>query len=245
MTKAISNKGELTLTEQTVDIASTKALAEFATTLKAFIIKEKLFTEIQGKNYVEVEGWQFCGAATGILPVMKEVIDLSDSNEIKYKAVVELKRMKDGEVVGAGVAICSSKESKRKTSDEYVIASMAQTRATGKAYRNTFGWLMKIAGYEATPADEVRDLPIEHEPTEAEVINQLPIEDVVAAVKAKLDVLPTHDRLRALKITRKLNEKSLNERDWRFLYQEIVLKEFDGGKETDAEAKSLPSPSDS
>ena len=32
---------------------------------------------------------------------------------------------------------------------------MAQTRAIGKAYRNVIGWVMKLAGYEATPSEEM------------------------------------------------------------------------------------------
>ena len=32
---------------------------------------------------------------------------------------------------------------------------MAQTRAVGKAYRNILSWIVKMAGYEATPAEEI------------------------------------------------------------------------------------------
>ena len=32
---------------------------------------------------------------------------------------------------------------------------MAQTRAVGKAYRMKIGWLLKVAGYETTPAEEM------------------------------------------------------------------------------------------
>ena len=32
---------------------------------------------------------------------------------------------------------------------------MAVTRATGKAYRLGFSWIIKLAGYEATPAEEI------------------------------------------------------------------------------------------
>ena len=37
------------------------------------------------------------------------------------------------------------------------MMSMAQTRALGKAYRMALGWIMKMAGYEATPAEEMPD----------------------------------------------------------------------------------------
>jgi hypothetical protein len=32
---------------------------------------------------------------------------------------------------------------------------MTQTRAIGKAYRNVIGWVMKTAGHEVTPAEEM------------------------------------------------------------------------------------------
>lgn len=151
MSKAVVLK----LPENSVNLSSPTQLAEFATVLKQFIVTKKLFTQIQGKNYVNVEGWQFAGATMGVLPVIKALENLSNDTEIKYRAEIELRSIANDQVVGFGVAICSNKETKRRGADEYVIASMAQTRATGKAYRNGFGWLMKMAGYEGTPAEEV------------------------------------------------------------------------------------------
>jgi hypothetical protein len=46
---------------------------------------------------------------------------------------------------------------------------MAQTRATGKAFRNLISWLMKAAGFEATPAEEMDfNKPVEDAPTHDE-----------------------------------------------------------------------------
>lgn len=149
------------VTDKSVDLASPKGLVDFAKTLKEFIIQEGLYTKIKNKNYVHVEAWQFAGAATGTVPVVKslERIETKDPTEIKYRAEVKLSRLIDNSTIGYGVAICSNKESnyqkRNEKPDEYVIASMAQTRATGKAFRNVLGWLMKIAGYEATPAEEM------------------------------------------------------------------------------------------
>jgi hypothetical protein len=153
----MADKKIINLSDKSVDLASPAGLIEFATTLKTFVVQQKLYTPIQNKNYVNVEGWQFAAAATGIMPIVKSVerIETKDATEIKYRAEVRLKRLSDGSTIGFGVAICSNKEAKRKTADEYVIASMAQTRAVGKSLRNNFGWLMKMAGYEATPSEEM------------------------------------------------------------------------------------------
>lgn len=150
---------EIALQEKSVSLNSPKELADFATVLKTFIVEQKLFTPIQKKNYVNVEGWQFAGSAMGLLPVVKNVTPVEGApEEIKYRAEVELLNIHTQSVVGYGVAICSNKESKRRSADEYVIMSMAQTRAVGKAYRNSFAWLMKMAGYETTPTEEVGEL---------------------------------------------------------------------------------------
>jgi hypothetical protein len=138
-----------------VSIDKPNELVNFAKVLKQVIIEQKLYANIQGKNYALVEAWQFCGGALRILPVVQKVENLSDDDVIRYRAKVALKRLDTNEVIGSGIAICTNKEKGKQYFEEYAIASMAQTRAIGKAYRNGFGWLMKLAGYEATPAEEM------------------------------------------------------------------------------------------
>ena len=143
------------LTIKSYDIAHPEQVVAMAQVLKNHIIKNKLYVAIRNKNYVEVEGWQFAGGLMGLYPRVVNVENISSANEIKWKAEVELVRLKDDKVVSRGFAICSKKETKKKDFDEYAILSMAQTRATGKAYRNLIGWVMKLAGYEATPSEEM------------------------------------------------------------------------------------------
>lgn len=136
----------LTKPEQALQVAST---------LQAFVLERKLTANIQGKNYPLVEAWQFAGSQLGLIPVVKEVKNLSTDSEIKYEAFVEVLRLQDGLVMSRGYAVCSNKENSKRRFDEYAIASMAQTRAVGKAYRNILAFLMKAAGFEATPAEEM------------------------------------------------------------------------------------------
>ena len=145
----------ITQQSSVVNINSPKDLKSFSVELKSFIVNNGLYTTISGKNYVHVEGWQFAGASMGIFPVIKDVHRVDGvEDEIKYYASVELIRS-SGDIIGSGIAICSNKESKKRSFDEYAIASMAQTRAVGKAFRLSIGWIMKLAGYESTPAEEV------------------------------------------------------------------------------------------
>ncbi|MBM3417411.1 MAG: hypothetical protein FJY17_00645 [Bacteroidetes bacterium] len=128
---------------------------QVASTLQTFVTERKLTANIQGKNYPLVEAWQFAGSQLGLIPVVKEVKNLSTDTELKYEAMVEVIRLTDGVVLSRGYAVCSNKENSKRRFDEYAIASMAQTRAVGKAYRNILAWLMKAAGFEATPAEEM------------------------------------------------------------------------------------------
>jgi hypothetical protein len=135
-------------------------IQKVAVELKEFVDKQNLFTNIKGKNFVYVEGWQFAGASLGIRAVVEEVTNLNpmgEDEEIKYMAKVKLYH--NDQVFGAGVATCSNKEYSKKSFDEYAVVAMAQTRAVSRAYRNSLGWIMKLAGYEATPYEEVLETP--------------------------------------------------------------------------------------
>jgi hypothetical protein len=142
---------------QMYDLSSpTKTLA-LANELGRFIKEKKLTTSIQGREYVGVDGWQFALSQLGIIPMLNTLENLSSESEFKYKADVSLIRLSDDKIVGRGIAICSNKERTKRAFDEYAIASMAQTRAEGKAARMLLSWLMKAAGYETTPAEEMMD----------------------------------------------------------------------------------------
>lgn len=136
-------------------LASPSSFTAMARVLKEHIVKNQLSVAIQGKQYVMVEGWQFAGGLLGTMPRIAEVTNLSKDDEVKWMARAEIVEIKSGKVVATGFAICSKKESKKATFDEYAILSMAQTRAIGKAYRNVIGWVIKMAGYEATPSEEI------------------------------------------------------------------------------------------
>lgn len=137
------------------DLARPDQMSGLAKVLKEHIVKHKLYVTITGKNYVMVEGWQFGGGMMGLFPRVAKVENLSSGNEVKWQATVEIVENKSGKVVSIGYAVCSNKEGKKKSFDEYAVLSMAQTRAIGKAYRNLLGWVMKLASFEATPSEEM------------------------------------------------------------------------------------------
>ena len=149
------------LEKPSYSIINKDSMLQLATELSQLIKEKKLSSNIQGKEFVNVEGWQFCGASLGLMPIITETTDLTRRGtepgqvEIKYMAKCEVRNITSGQLVATGVALCSNFERSKKGFDEYAILSMAQTRAIGKAYRNLLAWLMKAAGFEATPAEEM------------------------------------------------------------------------------------------
>ncbi|MFC6223669.1 hypothetical protein ACFP2F_10495 [Hymenobacter artigasi] len=150
-TKEVTKKVKV----ESYDIARSDETLDLAKDLAKFIKDNKLTTNVQGKEFVNVEGWQYAGSRLGIVPIVEHVINVSSPEEMKYQAKVTLFDLRHGTTVGAGFAVCSNKESGKKFYQEFAIMSMAQTRAIGKAYRNCLAWIIRAAGYEPTPAEEM------------------------------------------------------------------------------------------
>lgn len=156
---------------ETFDLAKPEQSLKVAEILQRFVAEKKLTANIKGKNYPLVEAWCFAGSQLGLYPLLTEVQNFSRDNEIKYSAWVEVRRISDDKVMSRGFAICSNKEASKRTFDEYAILSMAQTRAEGKAFRMLLSWIMKAAGFEATPAEEMdfsKTQEIDDVPTDSE-----------------------------------------------------------------------------
>jgi hypothetical protein len=128
------------------------ALAEIIHAQKDAEGKPTLYVMIQGRKYVRAEGWTTLGAMMGVVPMEEFCDPLPEGGG--YKAKVKLVRLNDGQQVGAASAICKLNEP-GWNKDAAATHSKAITRATGKAFRLSFAWIMKLAGFEPTPADEL------------------------------------------------------------------------------------------
>lgn len=85
-----------------------------------------------------------------------------------YRCGCEIRMLSTDKVVSTGYGSCSNMEPSKWKWEEYAVESMAQTRAIGKAYRNLLGYLMNIAGFEDTPAEEMDEIKVEQQtPTTA------------------------------------------------------------------------------
>lgn len=178
---------EIQITNPSYELINKDSMLKLSTELSQLIKEKGLSSNIQGKQFVNVEGWQFAGASLGLMPIITETTDLTRRGtepgqvEIKYMAKCEVRNITSGQLVATGVALCSNFERSKKGFDEYAILSMAQTRAIGKAYRNLLAWLMKAAGFEATPAEEM-DFAVKEEPTKKPKVVEVVAEEVPVEV---------------------------------------------------------------
>lgn len=161
---AIVPVAQATVSLGTLQAASPVALVqgarEMANALADVIEQQRLAVGIQGRKYVKVEGWTTLGVMLGVVP--REVGTVEQDGI--YTATVELVRMNDGACIGRASAECGSDDELDRygkpvwsSRPRYARRSMAQTRATGKACRLAFSWIMSLAGYEPTPAEEMPD----------------------------------------------------------------------------------------
>ena len=154
MTKEIVHVPEEHVKLGMLDVAPEQVVnraTKIANALADVIKKKGLSSRIRNKDYVRVEGWSTLGAMIGVLPKEKHVNKIDNG----YEAYVELVRASDGIVIGGASAICTRDEKNWKDRDEFAVRSMAITRATGKAYRLGMAWIMELAGYAGTPAEEM------------------------------------------------------------------------------------------
>lgn len=130
--------------------------AEVARALVDVVKQQGLSENIGGgtREYVRVEGWQTLGALVGVTPREDFVKELPDGG---YEAKVSLVNVKTERVIASGSALCGADERSWASRPKFARRSMAITRAQGKAYRLAFGWIMHMAGYSATPHEEMAD----------------------------------------------------------------------------------------
>lgn len=125
--------------------------------LVPIIESQKLYKPIGGRKFVYVDGWTTMLAMLGVFPHVVWSRRIPHETACIYESRVVLRTMA-GNAVAAGEALCSSMEENWHDSDEYAIRSMSQTRAVGKAARLGFSWILKLAGYEGTPAEEMESV---------------------------------------------------------------------------------------
>jgi hypothetical protein len=157
-----------------------------ATALARVIDQQGMFVNIRGKNYVTVDGWQTLGSMLGVTAVVVSTREVADGD---WEARAEARTL-DGRVVGAADAMCLKAEGgnwgPKATSN--ARRAMAQTRAMSRALRGPLGFVVNLAGYAATAAEEMPvGPPVEPEVQQnADWIETGRSERIEASVKAAI-----------------------------------------------------------
>lgn len=153
--------GELVSTE--LDVAPTAGLfpsaspsevlveaTKVADSLAPLIERKGLYVVIQRNKHITFEGWQTLGAMLAVTPRTAWTRQLDNGWEARVEVVAV-----DGRVIGAAESECLRSEKRWSKADDYAVRSMAQTRAGSKALASVLRWIMTLAGYSGTPADEM------------------------------------------------------------------------------------------
>ena len=133
---------------------------QIARALKAVLIERNLVKQISGREYVFIEGWTLLGSMVGVFAEIewtRPMVGMTDADlgtRLGWEARAVAKTV-DGRRISAAEASCGRDEYHWKKRDEYALRSMAQTRAISKALRLPLGFIVELAGYSATPAEEL------------------------------------------------------------------------------------------
>ena len=138
-----------------------KEAGEKAQVLAEVVESCNLYATISGRKYLTVEAWQTIGVGYGITARIDWTRELEGGGwEARAVAV-------DASNVERSAAECEAGRPDDTPWDSrpaYQQRSMAQTRAISKALRSCLSWVVVLAGYAPTPAEEM--------PREADMIQQ-------------------------------------------------------------------------
>lgn len=161
-------------TVETTAIVSHRAATNAAGLCRELVVKTAM--KIQGRRYVQVEGWQAIANAFGCIASARDV----ERVEGGFRATGQVIRVADGKVLAEAEGFVGDDEQTWAKRPVFARRAMAQTRAMSRACRSAFAFVVTLmdAGLETTPAEEMSHV-VEHEPV---------------AVRPKLPPLPPEDK---------------------------------------------------
>ena len=135
---------------------------EKAARLKHIVDEQKLSVKIGKSEHLRVEGWQTIGRGYG-LTCKTEITELiRDAGKIVgVKGHADIIDTSSGQIVGGADSFCfgdeDTEDGKDGKSQQSVSqwAGMAQTRAESRAFKQVLSWVVILAGYSPTPAEEM------------------------------------------------------------------------------------------
>ncbi len=141
---------------------------------------------IRGEQYLEYGDWQTLSRFFGATASVAWTKPLEDSKGAVrgYEARAEV--LHQGQVISSAEAMCTREEANWKSRDEFMLRSMAQTRASAKALRNAYGWVAELAGMKSTPAEEMGDM-YDKEPISDSAVPTVTYDNPEEPVKSRVE----------------------------------------------------------
>src|SRR5262245_51610743 len=126
-----------------------------AQALQKIIAQKHRPVVFNGEQYLEFEDWQTVARFYGVTARVRET-RLYEKEHIRgYEASADAILISSGICISAAEAMCLSDEPNWSKKPLFQLRSMAQTRACAKAFGNLFSWVVVLAGYRPTPAEEM------------------------------------------------------------------------------------------
>lgn len=153
-------------------LAEAKSAAQSLQKILAGKDKKVMFN---GEQYLELEDWETLGHFYGYSTKIESTNFVQFGDVIGYEASALLVNEHTGIVVGRAESMCLTDEENwgsvpvyewknrekvkigEKPKPLFQLRSMAQTRASAKAFRHKLAWVAVLAGYKPTPAEEVSE----------------------------------------------------------------------------------------
>jgi len=128
---------------------------EAAKVLQDVVSRKPKPVMINGEQYLEFEDWQTVARFYGLSVKTHDAQPVDVWGVKGFKAQADVIDNRTGYVVGGAEAYCMTDEENWTTKPMFQVASMAQTRAGSKAQSNMLRWVVVLAGYRGTPAEEM------------------------------------------------------------------------------------------
>lgn len=146
---------------------------ELSVPLADEIEDKELFSMVMGNRHVNIEGWTMLGSMVGVFPETIRTNYVEYGNAEGFEAKVNAVTRK-GEIVGSAEAMCTNDEDRWENATLQELRSMAQTRAASKALRMPLGFIVQLAGFNATPAEEMGNVEERNKPKDKSDIDHDP-----------------------------------------------------------------------
>ena len=140
--------------------------------------------------YLEYEDWLTLARFYSMTPVLvkTEPVELFGGKVTGFKATVEVLLIPTNQIIGRAEALCLDDERNWSNKPTFQRMSMAQTRAGSKALASVLRWVVVLAGYKGTPAEEMNgyaEKPEKDMFDDCKTLNELMDEYAVAQANAK------------------------------------------------------------